>query len=169
LKIKFFIENIKAILIGSHFNMKIRNAILKDSKSIAENNLLLAKESEDINIEYKTVLEGVKNIITDKQKGIYLIAEENNKIIGQIMITYEWSDWQNKNIWWLQSIYIPKSWRKKGVFKKLLKTIKERAIKNKVDTLRLYVYSNNINAKKVYNQVKMIKKSYDFYQIILKK
>jgi GNAT superfamily N-acetyltransferase len=149
--------------------MKIRNAILKDSESISENNLLLAKESEDKNIDYMTVLEGVKKIVNDKHKGIYIVAEENNEIIGQIMITYEWSDWQNKNIWWLQSIYVHKFWRKKGVFKKLLKTIKEKAIENKVDTLRLYVYSNNINAKKVYSQVKMIKKSYDFYQIKLNK
>jgi len=117
--------------------------------------------------DYKTVLEGVKNVINDRQKGFYLVAEENKGIIGQMMITYEWSDWQNKNIWWFQSVYINKSWRKKGVFKQLFKTIKERALENNVDTLRLYVHSNNIEAKQVYHQVKLIKKSYDFYQITL--
>jgi len=148
--------------------MKIRNAVLRDSKIIAENNLMLAKESENKNINYKTVLEGVKSVISDRQKGIYLVAEENKEIIGQMMITFEWSDWQNKNIWWLQSVYILKPWRMKGVFKQLFKTIKEMALENKVKTLRLYVHSNNIKAKKVYNQVKMIKKYYDFYQIKLK-
>lgn len=148
--------------------MKIRNAVLRDSKIIAENNLMLAEESENKNINYKTVLEGVKAVITDRTKGFYLVVEENNEIIGQMMITFEWSDWQNKNIWWLQSIYIPKPWRMKGVFKQLFITIKEMALENNVKTLRLYVHSNNIKAKKVYNQVKMIKKSYDFYQIKLK-
>ena len=147
--------------------MKIRNAVIDDSKIIAENNLMLAKESEGKHIKYKTVLEGVKNVITDLKKGFYLVVEENNEIIGQMMITYEWSDWQNRNIWWLQSVYINNSWRKKGVFKQLLKNIKERALENNVDTLRLYVHSNNIEAKQVYHQVKMIKKSYDFYQIKL--
>jgi len=159
--------NFKVILIITIINMKIRNAVLTDSNIIAENNLMLAKESEGKNIDYKTVLEGVKNVINDRQKGFYLVAEENKGIIGQMMITYEWSDWQNKNIWWFQSVYINKSWRKKGVFKQLFKTIKERALENNVDTLRLYVHSNNIEAKQVYHQVKLIKKSYDFYQITL--
>ena len=147
--------------------MKIRNADIKDSKSIVENNLKLAKESENRIISYRTVLDGVRRVLSDGQKGFYLVAEENNEIIGQMMITYEWSDWQNRNIWWLQSVYINISWRKKGVFKQLLKNIKERALENNVDTLRLYVHSNNIEAKQVYHQVKMIKKSYDFYQIKL--
>jgi len=162
------IENIKAILTSSLFKMKIRNANLRDSKVIAENNILLAKESENKHINYKTVLEGVKAVIIDRQKGIYLIAEENKEIIGQMMITFEWSDWKNKNIWWLQSVYILKPWRMKGVFKHLFKTIKEMALENNVNILRLYVHSNNIKAKQVYDQLKMIKKSYDFYQIKLK-
>jgi L-amino acid N-acyltransferase YncA len=148
--------------------MKIRNAVLRDSKIIAENNLMLAEESENKNINYKTVLEGVKAVITDRTKGFYLVIEENNEIIGQMMVTFEWSDWQNKNIWWLQSVYIPKPWRMKGVFKQLFKTIKEVALENNVKTLRLYVHSNNIKAKQVYHKVKMIKKPYDFYQIKLK-
>lgn len=148
--------------------MKIRNAVLRDSKIIAENNLMLAKESENKNINYKTVLEGVKAVITDRTKGFYLVVEENNEIIGQMMITFEWSDWQNKNIWWLQSVYIPKPWRLKGVFKQLFITIKDLALKNNVKTLKLYVHSNNIKAKQVYHKVKMIKKPYDFYQIKLK-
>ena len=73
------------------------------------------------------------------------------------------------NIWWLQSVYIKKSFRRKGVFKQMLKNIKERAVENNVDTLRLYVHSNNVNAKQVYNRMKLIKKDYDFYQINLKK
>jgi ribosomal protein S18 acetylase RimI-like enzyme len=149
--------------------MKIRNADLKDFKSIAENNLKLAKESENRIISHRIVLEGVRRVLSDSQKGFYLVAEDNNEIIGQMMITYEWSDWQNMDIWWLQSVYIKKSFRRKGVFKQMLKNIKVMAVENNVDTLRLYVHSDNFDAKQVYDRMKLIKKNYDFYQIKLKK
>ena len=80
-------------MIGYLIIMKIRNADIKDSKSIVENNLKLAKESENRIISYRTVLDGVRRVLSDGQKGFYLVAEENNEIIGQMMITYEWSDW----------------------------------------------------------------------------
>ena len=66
--------------------IKIRNAIIDDSKRIAKDNLLLAEESEKYKIDYETTLEGVKSIINDKSKGFFVIAEENNKIIGHMII-----------------------------------------------------------------------------------
>ncbi len=144
--------------------MLIRNAVLSDAEIIAENNILLAQGSENITIKHETVLEGVKAIINDKQKGFYLVVENRNKIIGQMMITFEWSDWQNKTIWWLQSVYVHKAWRQKGIFTQLLKTIKQRASKHNVDVLRLYVRKDNEKARKAYQRVKMIKEPYDIYQ-----
>jgi len=148
--------------------MLIRNAVLSDADIIAENNILLAQDSENITIKHETVLEGVKAIITDEQKGFYLVAENRNGIIGQMMITFEWSDWRNKTIWWLQSVYVHKAWRQKGVFTQLLKTIKQRAFERNVDVLRLYVRKDNEKAKKAYQQVKMIKEPYDIYQMELR-
>lgn len=147
--------------------MLIRNAVLSDAEIIAENNILLARGSENITIRHETVLEGVKAIITDEQKGFYLVVENCNEIIGQMMITFEWSDWQNKTIWWLQSVYVHKAWRQKGIFTQLLKTIKQRASEHNVDVLRLYVRKNNEKAKKAYQRVKMIKEPYDIYQMEL--
>ena len=76
--------------------MLIRKAISKDAEKIARNNVLLAKESENTDIEYEKTLEGVKSLINDEMKGFYLVAEENGEIIGQVMVTYEWSDWRAK-------------------------------------------------------------------------
>jgi len=160
-------EKIKVSLTCYLFDMLIRNATLNDAEIIAENNLLLAQESENIRIKHEMVIEGVKTIITDEQKGFYLVVENRNEIIGQMMITFEWSDWRNKNIWWLQSVYVRKGWRRKGIFTQLLKTIKQRALEHNVDVLRLYVHKNNKNAKKTYQQLKMIKEPYDIYQMEL--
>ena len=123
--------------------MKIRYANCNDAEKITSNNVFLARESEKLTIEYKTVFAGVKALLSDQTKGFYLVAEEDNNIIGQMMITFEWSDWYNKNVWWLQSVYVDESWRRKGVFRQLFEAIKKTARKNNVDVLRLYVYNSN--------------------------
>jgi ribosomal protein S18 acetylase RimI-like enzyme len=145
--------------------MIVEKANYEDANVIAENNILLAKESENKTIDYETVLKGVKNLISNEKNGFYLIAKNNkNKIIGQLMITYEWSDWHNNLIWWIQSVYVVNSFRKKGIFKQLFNNIKIRAIENNVDTLRLYVYENNLLAKKAYEKIKMSKGPYEFFE-----
>ena len=148
--------------------MNIRIGKINDASYIAKNNCLLAKESEDIDISYETTLMGVKNVITDSSKGFYLVAIENNAIIGQLMITFEWSDWRNKNIWWIQSVYINKKNRRKGIFNKMISYIKDEAKKNNVDTLRLYVYKSNINAIKTYKKIGMSKELYYIFKLNLK-
>ncbi len=147
--------------------MKIRHATLKDAEDITKNNVLLAKETENLIIDYNTTFSGVSALLSDKNKGFYLIAEENDTTIGQLMITYEWSDWHNKNVWWLQSVYINELWRKKGVFSHLFKKIQEIAQNNNVDVLRLYVYGNNSRAQEVYKAKGMEKEPYNIYQLSL--
>jgi GNAT superfamily N-acetyltransferase len=147
--------------------MKIRYANLDDAEILTKNNVLLARESEKLTIDYKTVFAGVKALLSDQTKGFYLVAEEDNNIIGQMMITFEWSDWHNKNVWWLQSVYVDESWRQKGVFTKLFEAVKKPARKNNVDVLRLYVYKSNIDAKKTYIASGMQEQSYSIYQISL--
>jgi GNAT superfamily N-acetyltransferase len=148
--------------------MIVRYADISDAEMITRNNVLLAKESENVSVDYVTVSKGVKALLSDKTKGFYIIAEEANTIIGQMMVTFEWSDWYNKNIWWLQSVYVVRSWRKKGVFKKLFGDISMIARKNNVDVLRLYVYDKNSKAKEVYSTIGMKKKPYTIYQKLLK-
>ena len=147
--------------------MKIRYATLKDAEDITRNNVLLAKESENLTINYNTTFAGVNALLSDKGKGFYLVAEENCNNIGQLMITYEWSDWHNKNVWWLQSVYVHELWRQKGVFSLLFKKIQEIARNNNVDVLRLYVHINNSKAKEAYKAKGMEKEPYSIYQLSL--
>jgi GNAT superfamily N-acetyltransferase len=143
--------------------MKIRSAKISDAKVLTCNNILLASESEDMKLDHRTVLKGVKAILSDKQKGFYIVAEDKGTVIGQLMITFEWSDWRGRMIWWLQSVFVEPAWRKKGVFKALLKDIKKRAIKAKVMDLRLYVHTSNKKAMSVYKGTGFSKKPYFIY------
>jgi ribosomal protein S18 acetylase RimI-like enzyme len=148
--------------------MKIRKANIGDLKIITNNNLLLAFESENKKLNYDLVYNGVKNLIDDDKKGFYLVVEHNKIIIGQLIITYEWSDWNNKTIWWIQSVYVDKSYRRMGVFKNLLNTIKKIAKGKNIINLKLYVHKDNKNAKKVYEKIGMKIESYNIYQLEIK-
>ena len=147
--------------------MKIRTAKISDAEAITEQNISLARESENIIINSKIVLAGVKALLSDKNKGFYIVAEENDRIVGQLMITCEWSDWRNKLIWWVQSVYVQKDWRKKGVFTQLLNYIQQKADGQKVVFLRLYIHKQNRSALKVYEKMGWKQEPYMVYRLLL--
>jgi len=92
--------------------LKIREAALSDAPVIADFNLRLADESEGLRLEPVTVQAGVTAELTDPTKGIYYVAEVEGAVVGQLMITYEWSDWRNGTIWWIQSVYVKPEFRR---------------------------------------------------------
>ena len=148
-------------------DMKIRTAKIGDAEAIMTQNISLAKESENILLNPETVLMGVKALLSDKKKGFYLIAEENDTIVGQLMITFEWSDWRNKPIWWVQSVYVQKAWRKIGVFTQLLNYVQQKACRQGVAFLRLYMHKQNQSARKVYEKTGWELEPYMVYHLLL--
>jgi GNAT superfamily N-acetyltransferase len=143
--------------------MKVRIAKLQDAKAITGQNISLAQESENIILKPKSVLAGVKSLLSDKKKGFYIVAEDKGVIVGQIMITVEWSDWRNKPIWWVQSVYVNKNYRKRGVFAQLLFFVRQQARAQNVAFLRLYVHKNNRSAIQVYHRTGWDREPYTFY------
>ena len=133
--------------------MRIRAAQEKDAPAIVTNNILLAQETEQLVLHPQTVLAGVRAVLADPEKGFYVVAEEDNIIIGQLMITIEWSDWRNKPIWWVQSVFVKKEYRQNHVFTTLLASIKQQARKQDAAFLRLYVHNMNLPAIKVYKKM----------------
>ena len=78
-------------------------AKIEDASFIAKFQLDMAAESEGATLDYSVVLEGVKLGIKDENKGIYLLAKDStNTIVGSLMITREWSDWNCAWYWWIQ-------------------------------------------------------------------
>jgi len=70
-----------------------------------------------------------------------------------MLVTFEWSDWRNKIIWWIHRLYVIPSWRKKGIFKKMLENINAIGIKKDIFTLRMYVHKSNKSAFQIYDKV----------------
>jgi GNAT superfamily N-acetyltransferase len=146
----------------------IRKARFEDWKRIVDFNLQMAEETEGKILDENLVREGVKAVLNNQLMGFYLLAEndEGTKIIvGQLMITFEWSDWGNSNIWWIQSVYVDKKFRNRTVFSQLFNTVAEMALSQKsVGRLRLYVREDNSSAKQVYESLGMTKTPYEIYE-----
>jgi ribosomal protein S18 acetylase RimI-like enzyme len=156
------------ILSGDEYSLLIRKAKLEDLERIVDFNIQMAKETEEKILEKNVAREGVKAVLNNELKGFFLLAEENKgekKICGQLMITFEWSDWRNKNIWWIQSVFVDKNYRNRKVFSKLFKSVTKMALSEKgVGGLRLYVEKHNDSAKQVYESLGMKKTSYEIYE-----
>lgn len=145
----------------------IRIASLKDYQTILQFNIQLAKETENLTLDYETVKQGVLALLSDSTKGHYYIYEENNEILGQLLITFEWSDWRNGQFWWIQSVYVNQKARQRGIFHKLYTHVKAIAeSNNSVCGIRLYVEVHNEIAKKTYENLGMYQAHYHLYEWI---
>ena len=99
---------------------------------------------------------GVHAALDDPARGRYLLACDGDRIVGQLMLTTEWSDWRNGVLWWIQSVYIPPETRRRGVFRALFAHVQSLARATPgVVGLRLYVEQNNTVAHEVYRRVGM--------------
>jgi len=147
-------------------SITIRPATFADASRITEFNALMAKETENIDLDMARLLAGVESVLRDSSKGIYYVAEENGFVVGQTLITYEWSDWRNGMFWWIQSVYVQKDVRGKGVFKALFDRVRSlAATENGVCGLRLYVEKHNDRAQRTYERLGMKKTHYEMFEL----
>ncbi|MSU59257.1 MAG: GNAT family N-acetyltransferase [Pedosphaera sp.] len=146
--------------------MRIRKARLSDTVIIADYNARLAWETERRRLNRPRVRRGVRAMLKDKTKGIYFVAEEKGVTAGQLLITFEWSDWRNGNFWWIQSVYVAAAFRERGVFRSLYAHVYKLA-KSRRDVcgLRLYVDDDNTRAQKAYLRLGMKESHYKFFEI----
>jgi GNAT superfamily N-acetyltransferase len=146
--------------------ISIRSASPTDAAIITRFNALMATETEQITLDQDRLRKGVDALLRDPSKGFYIVAEMNNVIVGQLMITYEWSDWRNGVFWWIQSVYVEKAARGAGVFRALFDYIHTLAKKTPdVCGLRLYVEKTNTRAKQTYERLAMHSSHYEMYEM----
>ncbi|MEJ2602193.1 MAG: GNAT family N-acetyltransferase [Gammaproteobacteria bacterium] len=137
-------------------DLLLRDAEPADAAVITEFNVRLAVESEDIRLDPERVAAGVAALLSDPALGRYWIAESEGRIVGQIMTTWEWSDWRNGMIWWIQSVYVCEDVRGRGVFSALYRHVERLARQESgVCGLRLYVENGNRRAQRVYETLGM--------------
>ena len=136
--------------------MIVREAKFEDLISILEFQLAMAKETEGIELERETVEKGVAAVLEDPSKGLYYVAEENEEVIGSLLTTYEWSDWRNGTVLWIQSVYVIPGFRRQGVYSKIYEYVKGRVLKNdSLKGIRLYADKQNSGAQQVYRKLGM--------------
>ncbi len=132
-------------------SFQIRRATLADSATIVEFNTALAFETEAVQLDRSVLELGVAALLNDAAKGFYTLAEDASGIVGQTLITYEWSDWRNGWYWWIQSVFVAQHARSQGVFKAIYQHLLELATQDRsVIGLRLYVEQHNEKAQAVY-------------------
>ena len=145
--------------------MNIRIAKIEDADSLVEFNQAMAMETEGKRLESSVLLSGVQAVFADEKKGFYIVAEQNQTIIGGLMITFEWSDWRNAWFWWIQSVYILPEFRGQGIYRRLYEFVLNKANENtEVCGFRLYVEKENTNARKVYEKLGMEESHYLMFE-----
>lgn len=145
--------------------MIVREATTEDAGAIVEFQLKMAMETENLQLNQDTVNEGVQAVFNDVSKGTYYVAEKNGKVIASLLTTFEWSDWRNGTVLWIQSVFVLPEFRGNGVYKKMYQHIQHRVEKNdQLKGIRLYVDQTNLRAQKVYSRLNMSAEHYQLFE-----
>ncbi len=142
----------------------IRKAKPEDAEAIIDFQQKMAWETEEMTLPTEVVSKGVNAVFSNQVLGQYWVAEDEGLVIASLLITYEWSDWRNANVWWFQSVYVLPSHRRKGIFRSMYLHIRNEAENAGVAGLRLYVETNNTRAQKTYEALGMKREHYSMYE-----
>ncbi len=144
----------------------IRRATPDDAPVLVAFNAAIAWETEHKRLDPAALAAGVGAVLADPARGFYTVAERGGEVVGQMMITYEWSDWRNGWFWWIQSVYVAEIARREGVFRALYRAIEQRAAADpSVIGLRLYFESENARAQATYRALGMSDTAYGMMEV----
>lgn len=146
--------------------ISIRRATLADAEFIVQSNIAMALETEDMALDEAVVRPGVNAVLAHDALGFYLVAEIDGRPAGQLMVTFEWSDWRNGLWWWVQSVYVRSEFRRLGVYTALHRHVAAAAkAAGGVCGMRLYVEQENTVAQRVYQTLDMHHTRYHMYEV----
>jgi GNAT superfamily N-acetyltransferase len=146
--------------------ISVRPATVEDAEFLVRGNAELALESEGLSLDIDRLRNGIHAIFENPALGFYLIAEAEETRAGQMMITYEWSDWRNGMFWWIQSVYTVPEFRRRGVFRALYAQVEALARqRGSVCGLRLYVDIHNHRAQETYRRCGMQETAYRMLEV----
>jgi GNAT superfamily N-acetyltransferase len=131
-------------------SLTVRRATAADLHFIVSGNQRLASETENVLLDEATLRAGVLALLDRRAPGEYFIADHDGAAVGQLLVTYEWSDWRNRMVWWIQSVYVEPAARRGGAFRALYEHVRREAFANGAGGLRLYVDTRNARAQQVY-------------------
>ncbi len=147
----------------------IRHARKDDVDAIVAFSAAMALETEGRRLDIARLTAGTLALFARPEQGYFMVAEaqqgSGTQLVGQLMITFEWSDWRNACFWWIQSVYVAPAWRRQGVYRLLHHTVVEAAKADPaVCGIRLYVERDNGHAQSVYTRVGLKSSAYVVYE-----
>ena len=149
--------------------LNVRLARLEDAVMIASFSAAMALETEGRRLDLDRLYDGTIALLQSPDRGFFMVAEleqaDDHQLLGQLMITYEWSDWRNGAFWWIQSVYVDPAWRRRSVFRRMHETVMATAKTSpNVCGIRLYVEENNGAAQAVYRKMGLTPSSYAIFE-----
>lgn len=155
-------------------HLRIRDAVASDAPRLAEWARTMARETEHLELDPDTILQGVTRGIADPARARYFVAAREVPVaggeviaepVGMLMFTREWSDWRCGHWWWIQSVYVAPAHRRGGVFRALYAHVHAlAAAEPDVLGLRLYVERDNATAQATYTALGMHDAGYRIYE-----
>jgi len=138
----------------------VRPAAASDVPTITAFNIAMALETEELALDAGTVAAGVSAAVGDPARALYFVALPSPSpspatVAACCMVTFEWSDWRNSTVWWLQSVYCDPAHRGQGAFRALWEAVEGGARAAGAAGLRLYAEDSNESAHAVYRRLGM--------------
>ena len=139
----------------------LRLARTQDAEVLVGFNAAMALETEGKELLPEVIGAGVRSLLGNPAAGFYVLAEKDDRVLGALMITKEWSDWRNGTFWWIQSVYVRPEFRRQGVYRRLYRHVQGLAKKDRgVCGFRLYVERENRRAQATYRALGMERTRY---------
>lgn len=145
--------------------IEIKEATIDYTEAIATCQVKMAKETENMILNHEEVKKGIIHLFENPAKGFYLLAMDNKKVAGTMLLQHEWSEWRNQDVLWIHSVYIIPEYRRKGIFSQLYNEVKQRVLKDpNISGMRLYVDKTNKSAIEVYQKIGMTDEHYQLFE-----
>jgi GNAT superfamily N-acetyltransferase len=146
-------------------DVRYREGVPSDANDIIDFQIAMARETEDFELQRDITTRGVHAVFADPALGRYFVAEADGHVVASLMITYEWSDWRNGVVWWIQSVYVVPDFRRRGVYAGLYQHVKAMVeAEPSIRGIRLYVDDRNTSAQEVYTRLGMNGEHYKVYE-----
>jgi GNAT superfamily N-acetyltransferase len=138
----------------------------KHHEFLAACQIRMALETEDLALDPETVRLGVGAVLLDASKGKYFVAEDvDGTPLACLLTIPEWSDWRNRTVLWIHSLYVLPAHRGKGIYKRLYTFLKDKVRNDPAYAgLRLYVDKRNARASEVYRKLGMSAEHYELFE-----
>jgi GNAT superfamily N-acetyltransferase len=142
-----------------------RRGVPEDAETIVAFQVAMARETEGVELDLETCRRGVRAVFERPELGRYFVAEQGGEVIASLMVTYEWSDWRDGVVWWVQSVYVSPLARRQGVYAGLYSHVKALVEADVgVRGIRLYVDRRNAAAQQVYARLGMDGEHYRVFE-----